>query len=1661
MVSSKPQTEILLPLADEKDNDLRERSYWTSAQQPQQAVIPNLHGEEIMDGERIRPLQLLDLPTDILKEIIKELTYTNDLTSLARTCTALSRHAIPLIYSRFDIVWPDIHSSPDSHSSVDALTHGLATLVMGNEPNSTLQPFDNPQDFACSHCGTINVVASGSQEPKRAVGGHYRRRNHYPQYTRKFSLGNGPDEWIKEYLINKESGKMLGTLVALALARMPNLETFVWDMPTGILRDCWLALGSLTEGKNDGSSKLEKVWVRFHNNRETIEIPPNKRRKRTRSALAWSFEHVESPNFSILPPLRSLNVLSIDEIAYLQELSLLIQHSLKGLRELRIGLASTVPQDGFSSTRDLPPVDDEARTEYQDALARLMSRIAEEDTKRLWEDWDLSSRSNSPTKSTTQQKDNSESKGSAAIPASPASMISKKSNDAQLLPGGLPESLLEAMQVPDPAGLLDGLIPTPKPAASAHIGESAAHQPSLIALNETTATPAKMLKLDAAKKSEGIAETPRRMDQKLEEYSEHTRRLNLEVLELERLDLDITVLLKTIDWSLLTTLTLLHCDSHESLWRAFRRMFSPRQTMSQPVLRQKSKMHLLKFSSIDPPMMSRSDYQMNLRNIHTNTVSSALIAFLKETLAPNSLKWLFLQDGGIVSNPSGERRPYDSNVSVEAILRGPLRRHRLSIQKLVIDSGFGAPDSRGRGQGWQKWALTRDVLSYVTSGKMSALRELAFSLDFKDWHVFLQKVPSIPHVRSIYIPHIADYPYGHHVNAKELALQVLDIVAIVPNMELCYLGISTKCFEILEGVHDDDAGTSLHESSATPANPGPDDASDSDEESDNDDDDDDEEDEDDNGHDGQTANGNLGHPLAGGNNGIESEDEGDVDSDHGSEGSEGSEVGNTQARPEVFPLAKIIAYAIISLPLLRAAPLRNGPITTWEEAPMAPDKPTLWIYLAVAIALVLLGGAFAGLTIALMGQDEIYLQVIKTSGEGSERKHATRVLTLLKRGKHWVLVTLLLGNVITNETLPIVLDRSLGGGWPAVLGSTVLIVIFGEIIPQSICVRYGLPIGAYLSPLVLVLMYILSPVAWPTAKLLDRLLGEDHGTTYKKAGLKTLVTLHKSLGAAGEQLNSDEVTIISAVLDLKAKPIGSIMTPIKDVFTMSSDTVLDEKTMDVILGAGYSRIPIHEPKNPQNYVGMLLVKILITYDPEDGKKVNEFALATLPETAPETSCLDIVNFFQEGKSHMVLVSERPGQDSGAIGVVTLEDVIEELIGEEIIDESDVYIDVHKAIRRTNVAPRTRIGKHGVVPEPESNIGKAEEDLIDVGDDSKPQHKALQRTQTHDQITSANGSTPDSAPSSRRNSNLRRTSSIASVNKDGHLKPVSKGDHIRNLGPSNLASRPRQTRYNTVKIKPGGGSLAENLVKVNETAHSGSPLAMSTATPAPHGGVGTGLLNSAGKDASDGVLAVQQGYGTITDSTPPKSAGKTSSGGPSAASQAHPAATIPEEQQQEPQRSKSKSNSTSHHSDSESTIGSLRKTNRHSRFASSHHPPDISPRQKGGTARSGSITENIIDMGGIKKVVLETTSSSEEANNTTTSNDNAADSQGGTGNGKGNEEGTDGGVPLNAQEGASEGKEGQKTGSGRKKRRRKTRKGGPKGKGDREEGSEPLLKENEK
>lgn len=94
--------------------------------------------------------------------------------------------------------------------------------------------------------------------------------------------------------------------------------------------------------------------------------------------------------------------------------------------------------------------------------------------------------------------------------------------------------------------------------------------------------------------------------------------------------------------------------------------------------------------------------------------------------------------------------------------------------------------------------LNREILTFITSGRMNNLRELAVSIDYKDWHHFLQRLPLIPHIRSLYIPFIADHLHGNNIDPRELAYQILDIVHLRPEIELCYMGLSTKCFEILE-----------------------------------------------------------------------------------------------------------------------------------------------------------------------------------------------------------------------------------------------------------------------------------------------------------------------------------------------------------------------------------------------------------------------------------------------------------------------------------------------------------------------------------------------------------------------------------------------------------------------------------------------------------------------------------------------------------------------------------------------------------------------------------------------------------------------------------------------------------------------------------------------
>ncbi|GJE92114.1 DUF21-domain-containing protein [Phanerochaete sordida] len=349
----------------------------------------------------------------------------------------------------------------------------------------------------------------------------------------------------------------------------------------------------------------------------------------------------------------------------------------------------------------------------------------------------------------------------------------------------------------------------------------------------------------------------------------------------------------------------------------------------------------------------------------------------------------------------------------------------------------------------------------------------------------------------------------------------------------------------------------------------------------------------------------------------------------------------------------------------------NGTVGHQKEKGLPPGSSEFWWKIAISSVFVLLGGLFAGLTLGLMGLDELHLRVLSTSSDDPlERANAAKVLRLLNKGRHWVLVVLLLGNVIVNESLPIFLDDALGGGIPAIVMSTAAIVVFG-IIPQAVSVRYGLSIGATCAPIVLGMMYIFAPIAWPIAKLLDYVLGKSETHTYKKAELKSFLQFHRQ---GEEPLRDDEISILNGVLELSKKSVVDLMTPMKDVVTISADTILDREAVTSLLLSGYSRIPVHVPGKPGAFVGLLLVKKLSIYDPSQALPVSKFPLSILPEAAPTINCFQALDYFQTGRAHLLLISNTPGKEGGAIGVITLEDIIEEIISEEIVDETDRYED---------------------------------------------------------------------------------------------------------------------------------------------------------------------------------------------------------------------------------------------------------------------------------------------------------------------------------------------------------------------------------------------------
>ncbi|KAK4766330.1 hypothetical protein SAY87_007972 [Trapa incisa] len=293
-----------------------------------------------------------------------------------------------------------------------------------------------------------------------------------------------------------------------------------------------------------------------------------------------------------------------------------------------------------------------------------------------------------------------------------------------------------------------------------------------------------------------------------------------------------------------------------------------------------------------------------------------------------------------------------------------------------------------------------------------------------------------------------------------------------------------------------------------------------------------------------------------------------------------------------------------------------------------------FVHIVIVFLLVLFAGLMSGLTLGLMSMSLVDLEVLAKSGTPTDQKHATKILPIVKK-QHLLLCTLLICNALAMEALPIFLD-SLVSAWGAILISVTLILLFGEIIPQSVCSRYGLAIGASVVPFVRVLVWICFPVAYPISKLLDFLLGHGHVALFRRAELKTLVDLHGNEAGKGGELTHDETTIIAGALELTEKTASDAMTPISDTFVVDINAKLDRELMNMILERGHSRVPVYY-EQPTNIIGLILVKNLLTVHPEDEMPVKNVTIRRIPRV-PETMPLyDILNEFQKGHSHMAVV----------------------------------------------------------------------------------------------------------------------------------------------------------------------------------------------------------------------------------------------------------------------------------------------------------------------------------------------------------------------------------------------------------------------------------------
>jgi len=381
---------------------------------------------------------------------------------------------------------------------------------------------------------------------------------------------------------------------------------------------------------------------------------------------------------------------------------------------------------------------------------------------------------------------------------------------------------------------------------------------------------------------------------------------------------------------------------------------------------------------------------------------------------------------------------------------------------------------------------------------------------------------------------------------------------------------------------------------------------------------------------------------------------------------------------------------------------------------------TYWFFMFMVAVLTLFAGMMSGLTVGYLSVDQLTMELRENTGTPEEKKASEVILPVLSN-RHWLLCTLLLMNSFAMEALPVFLDRVFSR-FTAVVISVTLLLIFGEVIPQALCTGpRQVQIAAMAAPMTRFLMIISWPITYWLGKCLDIILGEQGKTRYQNQDLKCLVEMHtnEALRKIAEEeeknpyipktdipkpsenmgLGQLEANLMISALEIKEKKAVEIMINFNEIYSIKYEEPIDKKKVVEILDKGFSRIPVFRNDDKTDLIGLLRIKQLIKVDFNQRKSLKELGIRLKPPLVipPNMTLINLLRQFRSGKSHMAFITEQvellqakfglTRNNSVAInmlynetfadtknikilGLVTLEDVIEQIFNLEIMDEED-------------------------------------------------------------------------------------------------------------------------------------------------------------------------------------------------------------------------------------------------------------------------------------------------------------------------------------------------------------------------------------------------------